>query len=348
MASESTTLRLLEKALWSRRETSSDWEEQQLAFALGYPDGFRVRRRLEDDLLVDRIYAGEPSTGPATWFHHAAARKAVADGWDESLTYSNGHLLPRKAKFEIGDKVEVFYDKKYYQAKILRRKEYPDGYKYQVHYLQDSSKQSAVPENLIRHLHDKDPRQVAQELGLDREWMAVDIGRNRWKITAPNGTVYTSKKKALENYEQQQLQASRNNNDGTSTTTPMQEGDPPWRTTGNDLLGKRVHCTARHPVSARRTIAVEQTGIVQGWISEHDVDTAGQPGYISELTGKPARLYHVVFDHAPAHPYASYLVDSQDFEESELKDCLVDKNDFKEPDDAEQEQEPVTKKQKTA
>lgn len=330
MASEATTLRLYEQALWKRIPTKSDWEEQQLAFALGYPPSFRVRRWIDsNDVLVDRIYAGDPETDPATWFHHAAARRAVADGWSDALTYTNGHLLPRKAKYEAGDKVEVLYENKYYKAKILRRKEHADGYRYQVHYLQDSSKQSGVPEHHIRFLKDEDPRQTALELGLDREWMAIDIGRNRWKITAPDGTVYTSKKKALADYEQY-----------GGAAAASQEGDPPWRTTGNPLLNLRVKYSALHQVSARRTITVEQSGTVTGWISEHDVDTAGEPGYVSEITGKPASLYHVVFDPAPAHPYASYLVESQDLEEAELRDCLIN------PPPLDEAAEPVSKKQK--
>lgn len=61
-----------------------------------------------------------------------------------------------------------------------------------------------------------------------------------------------------------------------------------------------------------------------GWISETDVDKAGAPGFVSEATGKPARLYHVVFPEDPHHQYASLLIQTQDLEEYELLESLVD------------------------
>ena len=103
-------------------------------------------------------------------------------------------------------------------------------------------------------------------------------------------------------------------------------GDPPWRTTGHDYIGRAVLYSQEHAVSARRKITVEQTGKVVGWISATDVDKAGEPGFVSETTGQPANLFHVEFDDTISpqnHPYPSYLVQSQDLEEFEVEACLI-------------------------
>ena len=55
-----------------------------------------------------------------------------------------------------------------------------------------------------------------------------------------------------------------------------------------------------------------------------DVDKAGNPGYRSEKTGEPAPLFHVVYDDDPNHPYPSHLMESQDLEEYEIAEMLVD------------------------
>jgi hypothetical protein len=49
-----------------------------------------------------------------------------------------------------------------------------------------------------------------------------------------------------------------------------------------------------------------------GWISETDVDSEGNPGFVSSTTDKPAKLFHAVFDEF-----------EQDFEEWELEECLL-------------------------
>lgn len=109
-----------------------------------------------------------------------------------------------------------------------------------------------------------------------------------------------------------------------SEPSQKDEGDPPWRTTDHEYLGRLVRWTQEHAVSARRKINVEQIGRVTGWISETDVDQAGEPGFVSEKTGQPAKLFHVIFEDEPSlHPYGSYLVDFQDLEEFELEQCLI-------------------------
>lgn len=71
------------------------------------------------------------------------------------------------------------------------------------------------------------------------------------------------------------------------------------------------------------TFLVTHEGTVVGWISETDVDSAGDPGFVSDKTGKPARLFHVTFPEDAHHQYASLLIQSQDLEEYEVLDCLI-------------------------
>ncbi|KAL7578368.1 hypothetical protein ACA910_012770 [Epithemia clementina (nom. ined.)] len=269
--------------------------------------------------IVDRIYAGKPGSGCDMWYNHYAAMKAsqqwVEEGADPHRC-KGGHTLPRAALFDKGDRVEVFFDDDWWEAKVLRRKEHSDGFRYQVYYAIDKTKQNGIPEERIRALATghKDPHEIAVQIGLGEDWQAVATGNNRWKITSPTGQVFTSKKAALQFLANEAVGGSSNNKD---------EGDPPWRAADHEYVGRLVRYTQEHAVSARRTITVEQIGRVVGWISETDVDKAGEPGYVDQ-SGKPAKLFHVVFDdEAHLHKYGSYLVESQDMEEFELEACLI-------------------------
>ena len=430
MASEQSVLDTLGRALWMARPTTSDIEAQQLAYALGYPEQWRVIRTLEqvsfqkkespqqqqprtttttsseqqdkethrdsgapdtnstttattaedknskddavataagdcesdkankdennnekvtdteknnledsininkeknesvgdvvDLCIVDRIYAGKPGTGCDMWYNHHSAMIASKDWIEEGsdpFRHKGGHMLPREALFYKGDRVEVLFDDDWWEAKILRKKEHSEGYRYQVYYVIDKTKQNGIPEERIRALATgkKDPREIALQIGLGEDWQAVATGNNRWRITAPDGQIFTSKKAALTYIA----------NQGTTVAASKDEGDPPWRKTDHEYLGRYVRYTQTHAVSARRNIVVEQIGRVMGWISETDVDQAGQPGFISEKTGEPAHLFHVVFeDEAHLHRYAGHLVQSQDLEEFELQACLIPDNEL--------------------
>jgi hypothetical protein len=300
-------------------------------------------------IVADVICAGHPSSGCDTWFHHEAAMEAAADwvanvqnGTDDTTDnnnnndtpvtvpcfhYKGGHLLPRKPLYDKGDKVQVLYEGAWWDAKIVRRKEYTEGFRYQVAYPVDNSKQSGVNENLIRPLvavapqvAEQNAALLASQLGFGEGWLAYCKGKNKWKVIDPSGVIFTSKRAALEAYA--------NENKAKS-----EEGDPPWRTTGHDLIGRSIVWKTNHVKSARRTVTIEQIGTVTGWISETDVDQAGQPGYVSEKTGQPARLFHVVFDDNPTHSYAltAPLVSSQDLEEFEVLECLLPEVEVKSP-----------------
>jgi hypothetical protein len=198
--------------------------------------------------IVDRIYTGDPKEHCDMFYHHEAAMQA-AKTWDEETStlfdYNGGHLLPRLPLFQKGDKVQSLYSGEWWDATILRRVTSPQGFKYQVHYTADRSKQSNVLECNIRDRPaSKDARLEASKLGLGDGWTAVMLDANRWKIVSPDGDVYTSKKKALEAYK----------------LSMEKMGDPPWRTTDHEYLGRKVLWTMEHKVSARRTVQLEQVG----------------------------------------------------------------------------------------
>jgi hypothetical protein len=328
MASEQTVLNIMGKALWDPNPTTTDLQARQLAVVLGYPRNWRVVRSLDDGVLVDRIYSDKPGSDCDTWFNHAGAMEAAAT-WETSdqtpYAFRGGHLLPLQPLFDKGDKVQVFYGDTWWNAKILRRKEYPGQFKYQVFYPSDASKQSGVEEALIRHRPTEvDPEVTASALGFGEGWKAYSVGNNKWKIVSRAGETYKTKKAALEAFQ-------------AETKAAADEGDPPWRTVDNEYLGRRVKWITQHKASARRTVSLEQIGTVTGWISETDVDKEGQPGFVAEQTGKPARLYHVKFYEDPHHAYSSHFLSEQDLEEWELKASLI-------PED---EREPPKKKIRT-
>jgi len=150
MASEQTVLNCIGKALWDPKPTATDLQSRQLAVALGYPRNWRVVRSIDEadnNCIVDRIYSAQPGTGCDMWLNHAAAMEAAAT-WEETeqtpFAYAGGHLLKVQPQFEKNDKVQVLYQGEWWDAKILRRKEYPGQYKYQVYYPVDSSKQGEI------------------------------------------------------------------------------------------------------------------------------------------------------------------------------------------------------------
>ena len=333
MPLDSFVARCMGAALWDARPTKTDRQARHLAAALGYPDGWRVVRQVEETethpvIIIDCIHAGEPGDADC-WFHHAAAQAAAAD-WESHKNehaFKGGHLLPRQALYNKGDKVQALFEDEWWDARIVRRKEHATGFRYQVHYAADNSKQSGLPEEYIRPRpeegnakkpNDVDPQELAISLGLGEGWQAVFKGNNRYRITDPNGTVYTSKNKALEAFA---------NGVGASSTSAgpnvRDEGDPPWRTTGHEWLMRRVERRHVQAVTSRRKVTIVQQGTIEGWIAATDVDKAGNPGYRSEDTGEPAPLFHVVYDDDPNHPYPSHLMEFQDLETHEIEAMLV-------------------------
>lgn len=361
MASDFALWNIIGNALWDPHPTKTDLQSRQLAVALGYPPEWRVVRTLQPldripaaegvgggnheqgetstgPVLViqDRIYSGKPSTGCDMWVDHAAAQKVAAQWMADTeahesfegtgrkpplptpFDHKGGHLLPRQAAYSVGDKVQVMYEDEWWEARILRVKEHPVGFRYQVYYPSDGSKQTGVEEEKIRPTVTKDPHILAASIGLDESWQAITDGHGKWKIISPAGTVYPSKRAALEDF-------AKGTKKSSSQSDQIQpEDDPPWRTTGHEYLGRQIKWSIEHKVTSRRVISVDQFGVVEGWISERDVDSAGNPGFLSEKTGSPAALFHVVFyDDPNMHAYGSIFVESVDLEEYELVERLV-------------------------
>jgi hypothetical protein len=180
--------------------------------------------------------------------------------------------------------------------------------RYTVLYTDEGTEQEEVEEEDIRPAPpDAEAVHLAASLGFPKGWKAVMKGK-RYTITSPDGVDFKNKKAALVYLEQ---------------LSSMDGGDPPWRTSGHALLNKRVEYTSTHRMGSRQ-VFVKQTGTIKGWIASTDKDKQGEPGYISDQTGEPADLFHIVFDDEPHHPYAKLLIESMDMEENEVMESLLD------------------------
>lgn len=347
--------------------------------------------------VKDRIYAGDPATLPDGYYNHAAALEAASkfawrpeyddviwhnndDDYDDNEYCSTSHrnkggqLKGREAQFEEGDVVEVLYDEDededpvWYEATVLKKIEYQDDIRYNVHYHVDDAVQNNVREEKIRAtaktkskkkkkakkqkgggsssvLEDidgpttpkkkkagrpkgsankkkspaaatkKSPKKkakkkveytaeqlrAAKEMGLPRGWAVVKEGDFSSIMKDPEGKKYKTQKAAFAAAEAMETSqaSSASGRKRKAEEVVVDEGDPPWRTSGHDYLLRQIQWSGA-------------TGIVTGWISETDVDSNGEPGFVCSETGKPARLFHAVFDEF-----------EQDFEEFELEECLL-------------------------
>lgn len=152
----------ISKILKDPSPTTDARSERHLAAALGYPTTWRIRRRIlanparcdlglaenstkaaendsSDPLLTEKpttiiqdvIYAGNPKKGVDRWYNHEAAMVAsLTSTGDNPYQFKGGHLAKIVPKFQKGDDVEVKYGREWYSAKILKRKEVPEGIKY--------------------------------------------------------------------------------------------------------------------------------------------------------------------------------------------------------------------------
>ncbi len=184
------------------------------------------------------------------------------------------------------------------------------------------------------YIADTTELQVASEMGLPEGWAANVRPGSRFTFRSPDGSLKFTSKRAV--YQHLGLTPPKhgdiishndlddtNDDNGNSNDDHKVEGgnmgivqnpndDPPWRTDGNEYMGRRVEYTFLDGVKSRGTIT--------GWISDTDVDKEGNPGFVSEKTNEPACLFHVTMD-------SGCNVTSQDFEEYELEDILLDGDD---------------------
>ena len=92
----------------------------------------------------------------------------------------------------------------------------------------------------------------------------------------------------------------------------LDEGDPPWRTSGHEYLSRRIQWTI--PLEEAGAVASRLcVGTVVAWIADTDVDSEGNPGFTCSKTGKPAKLFHAIFEEF-----------EQDLEEWELEESFAD------------------------
>jgi len=94
----------------------------------------------------------------------------------------------------------------------------------------------------------------------------------------------------------------------------LDDDDPPWRESGNRYLGQRILHKYVDEEGDQRT----QEGVVGCWLSANDVDSQGEPAYVSEKTGLPTELFRVHFDAKEEGDIM--FVDLEDFE---LEDQLI-------------------------
>lgn len=153
-------------------------------------------------------------------------------------------------------------------------------------------------------------------------------------MISPTGERFTTKKAAMEFF----------NELGPQLAEEQDVGDPPWRTEGHEWIGRSVKWTSSHKISSRRTVDIAQEGRITGYIQKTDVDKEGNPGFISEASGEPADLFHVVFPEDKNHPYFSHLLTSQDLEEYEVLENLLEEKE--EPAKRKREETPTSSKKK--
>ena len=172
--------------------------------------------------------------------------------------------------------------------------------------------------------------QHAAKMGLPEGW-AVNIKPNsRFTFYSPEGEIFKSKKVVYsllglplpkhgynpfnddndDNAMDNNVKVEPTNVNEGKDPANIEEGDPPWRTTGHELIGRRIEYTFPDE-------NISGKGTITGWISETDVDKEGNPGFVSEKTNEAARLFHATMD--TECPLAS-----QDFEEYEVDAILID------------------------
>jgi hypothetical protein len=309
---------LYARAFWDPKPTTNAKSERQLAYALGYPDDWRVERKVENKdgapIIRDRIHAllGKKKKSQYTWFHHEAAQVAAAKLESEG-TVDESHLLPPMPLYAKGDVVQVQWEGKWFEATILKRKKQADSFLYSVYYPEDEATQDEIEEHEIRP--GEDPSTLAVQLGFPSDWKASRKGA-RYILTAPTGDRFTSKNAAMKFIKKKEEVKEEAKDEDV--------GDPPWRTQGHAWIGREVGWVSTHKVSGTRKVTVEQVGAIEGYIKSTDVDKEGNPGFISESTGQPADLFHVVFPDQPHHTYSTFLLSSQDLEEHEVLESLLE------------------------
>jgi hypothetical protein len=206
-------------------------------------------------------------------------------------------------------------------------------------------------------------KKMAKDIGLPNGWLAYRNTNYIFDIRNPQGERYTSKKAAFDSLQNQQTHVdedkemdeeevedvkmpkrvkrsspekkeegeevakregikSSSQDDGEASSIEVEdEGDPPFRKTGHKYLGRTVKY--KHYPQGEDGIEIVQCGIVKGWLDSSDIDSNGDPAFISELTGAPGVLFHIVFKaekQLNKRYRAEMLLDYVDIEQWELEE----------------------------
>mmetsp|Transcript_21284 Transcript_21284/g.29847 ORF Transcript_21284/g.29847 Transcript_21284/m.29847 type:complete len:419 (+) Transcript_21284:205-1461(+) len=211
-----------------------------------------------------------------------------------------------------------------------------------------SKKIAANPEDL----------KLALEMGLPDGWTAKLRPNSKYTFCSPDGNnkfsgikkvfqhlglpMPTTPKSSMSDSNKKRLKGKSALKANMMVQDAVEEGDPPWRQEGHQFMGKRVKYITEIEKGGfgGKSGTIEASGTVTGWIASTDVDKNGEPGFISEASGKPAALFHVVFD-------SGNLLASQDLEEYELMEFLVEDNDnFDNDGDDDSSSKPKSKRRK--
>jgi len=207
-------------------------------------------------------------------------------------------------------------------------------------------------------------KKMAKDIGLPDNWLAYRNSNYIFDIRNPQGDKFTSKKAALDSlrnlprkcedelqrkeedeevektskrmkksntnknvkvkdHDKQEVEKGRDDDEDSSILDIEDEGDPPFRKTGHKYLGKTVKYN--HCPDGEDGVEIVQSGIVKGWLDSTDVDSSGNPAFISELTGQPGVLFHIVFkvEKELNKKYgADLLLDYVDIEQWELEELM--------------------------
>jgi hypothetical protein len=184
-------------------------------------------------------------------------------------------------------------------------------FRYDVHYTIDDAIQSNVREDKIRP-STKKPKKKKMVASASATKASTPKGKQGGKKRAAASSASSSGKKgrgrpAGSKNKKQKVEKVYDDDEEEEENEDMiieidekelDEGDPPWRTTGHEYMSRSIRYN-------------NKIGKVVGWISDTDVDSEGNPGFVGS-TGEAACLFHAIFRDF-----------RQDFEEWELIECLI-------------------------
>lgn len=204
-------------------------------------------------------------------------------------------------------------------------------------FVTSSAKKNTNTKKRILDPDHEEALEQANSLGFPDGWTVRVKGKGHYDIRSPDEThKFKTKRAALEflekNPSEKESSANETRKKKISSSEDKEEaGDPPWRRVGHEYLGRSV----RYPIDESES--KYQKGKVAGWLSEKDQDSDGNPAFLSEKTGKPGKLFHIIFEDSDL-----LFVDLEGFEVEEI---LMEENEEGESmdEDVDEDELPVSK-----